>query len=162
MCSISIDLGLINFAYTIFDEDDNIKEFNLIDTHMKLETAAKRCDFIVSFLKNHSEVNKMVIEKQTHLNIVCFALMYGFVSAFKALHPEGEVRVVNPIEKFKLLGVKCDTRNKNHKKAMIEEAKKHLTGENLEKFLKYGKKDDIADSMMQYLSLIKKKEEQKY
>jgi hypothetical protein len=69
------------------------------------------------------------------------------------------VNVVDPIQKFKLLGIKCDTRNKNHKKAMVEEAKKHLSGENLEKFLKFGKKDDISDSMMQYLSLKKKSNE---
>jgi hypothetical protein len=88
MCSSSIDLGLVNFVYTIFDEKDNITDFDLIDTKVRFETAAKRCDFIVSFLKNKAEnTNKMVIEKQTHLNIVCFALMYGFVSAFKSLHP---------------------------------------------------------------------------
>jgi hypothetical protein len=154
MCStISIDLGLVNFAYTTFGESDNIKEFDLIDTRVRFETAAKRCDFIVSFLKSHSGVDKMVIEKQTPLNIVCFALMYGFISAFKSLHPDGEVMVVDPIQKFKLLGIKCDTKNKNHKKAMVEEAKKRLSGENLEKFSKFGKKDDIADSIMQYLSL---------
>jgi hypothetical protein len=94
----------------------------------------------------------MVIEKQLPQNIVCFALMYGFVSAFKAMHPNGEVCVVAPIDKFRSLGMRCDTRNKNHKKAMVVEAEKHLSGDMLERYKRFPKRDDIADSIMQYLA----------
>jgi hypothetical protein len=83
-------------------------------------------------------------------------MMYGFITAFKTLHPVGTVTITHPIQKFKLLGVKCDTRNKNHKKLMVTICKKYLNTEMLQKFDTFDKKDDIADSMMQYLAVFKK------
>jgi hypothetical protein len=52
--------------------------------------------------------------------------------------------------------VKCDIRNKNRKKLMVTMCKKYLNQEMLQKFDTFDKKDDIADSMMQYLAVFKK------
>jgi hypothetical protein len=77
--------------------------------------------------------------------------MYGFVSAFRAMHPEGKIRVVDPISKFNNLNVKCDTKHKNHKKLMIQMAKETLSETLLAKFTALPKQDDVADSIMQFI-----------
>jgi hypothetical protein len=147
--TISIDLGLVNFAYSLFDSNNTLIDFFLIDTHLRFRGAWARCSFISDFLSKYPTLTQMIIERQLPRNITCFAMMYGFVSSFMSLHPEGSVRIVPPIEKFKYLCVKCETKNKNHKKLMVTMVQEYLTHEQKNKFMQLQKKDDVADCILQ-------------
>jgi hypothetical protein len=148
---ISIDLGMVNLAYSLFASDGTLLDFELINPHTATLSAYGRCEWITKFLKGFQAVDQMIIEKQTPNNIVCFAMMYGFVSAFMVMHPEGKVRVVDPVSKFNNLNVKCDTKNKNHKKLMIQMVKEILSETQLAKFTTLPKQDDVADCIMQFI-----------
>jgi hypothetical protein len=149
---ISIDLGTKNLAYSLFSSDNTLRDFFIINPHMQTKSAFQRCQFITKFLAQFPTLNLLVIEKQLPQNAVLFALMYGFVSAFMVMHPRGKIQIVSPIAKFDNLNIKCDTKNKNHKRRIVEVLIEYPNEFQKKKLSTFEKKDDIADCVMQFLS----------
>jgi hypothetical protein len=105
------------------------------------------------------DVNTLVIERQTALNPVCFALMYAFCTAFKSKDGgkldvnEPKVIIADPLDKFRKLKVKPDTTHKRHKKLSSDLVKQFMSPEQLEKYATFKKQDDIADAVLQAITL---------
>ncbi|GHU24554.1 hypothetical protein FACS189472_17560 [Alphaproteobacteria bacterium] len=156
--TISIDLGTKNLAYALFSSEDKLISFHLVDTKIDKKTASDRCDYVHKFARAYPTIRKVIIEKQLPVNVVCFSLMYAFIAAYKGFAAEtcSEIKIIltPPWKKFQNLGLPCNTKKKSHKKLMVETVQKYLSDCLLEDFKTYKKQDDIADSIMQYLSLL--------
>jgi hypothetical protein len=145
--SLSIDLGIKNIAVSYFNEERKLLDFELIDLHFKKEGASKRCEAIKEFYKQFPKLSTVMIEHQVPANIICYGLMYGFVCGFS-----GSVILVDARNKFQKLKVEYTTKNKAHKKLVVELVKKYLSEEQLVKFNSFRKKDDLADSILQFIT----------
>jgi hypothetical protein len=158
--AMSVDLGVKNLAFSLFDEDGELVDFDLINTGIGQKTAVERCKWVKNFVSEYPDCKKLVIEKQLPVNVVCFALMYTFVSVFLC-REGGEVVVTPPWVKFGKLGMKMDTQKKAHKKETAEKVLEYLNDEQKEKFRRFWKKDDIADCILQFIALRPMKEKEK-
>jgi hypothetical protein len=147
--TLSIDIGIKHLAYSLFNDDMKLIDFGLLEVDLTKKGILERIKVIKNFLRSYPSVKRLIVEKQTSLNPVCFALMYSFPSIFS-----GETIITDPKIKFKKLKVKMgDVSKKHHKKQATSLVKEYLDKEQLNKFNTYGKKDDIADSILQAMVL---------
>jgi hypothetical protein len=145
--SLSMDLGTINAPVSYFVSERKLLDFDLTDFDFKKKDVSKRCETIKEFYKQFPKLSTVMIEHQVPQNTVCYGLMYAFASAFS-----GSVVLVDARNKFRKLKVEYTTRNKSHKKLSVELEQKYLTEEQLAKFNTFSKKDDLADSILQFVT----------
>jgi hypothetical protein len=152
--TLSIDLGPENTAFAFFDDEMKLLEFNLLKGYFNRITILERGEKIRDFLSSYvGKIKRLVIEEQLPVNKKCSGMYDDFVCSFKSLFAEGSVVGVHPLDKFKALHVWCHTKNKQHKKQVVEMVKSYLSVEQLEKFNEFKKKDDISDAILQAITL---------
>ena len=146
---MSIDIGTKNFAYSIIN-DDGIY-FDVVSIGDNIYDRERNIRELMMHLILEHNVKDVIIEKQVHYNTVAMCLMYGiFFFSCALLCPE-HVFLFRPIDKFAMLGLQVETKQKKHKKAAIMCMRsfiKHKYPKKMNDFNKYRKKDDISDCLM--------------
>jgi hypothetical protein len=145
--TLSIDLGVKHLAYSLFDPDMKLMDFGLLETDLTNKGIIERISIVKDFLSSF-QIKRLIVEKQTPLNPVCFAMMYCFPACF-----DGLVVISDPKTKFKKLQLKYNLAKKQHKKQAVEVVKSFLNENQLKKFNEFKKKDDIADSILQAITI---------
>jgi hypothetical protein len=145
--TLSIDIGLSHMAYSLFDDNMTLVDFGFMESDLRNKGILERVNVVKAFLRIF-DIKRLIIEKQTPFNPVCFALMYCFPAAF-----DGKVIVTDPKTKFEVFKAGMNTKNKQHKKDSIELVKQCLSEEHVKKLEEFEKKDDIADSILQAMAI---------
>ena len=158
---LSIDIGIKNLGYAIYDADYNDLEFGMfnIEAHMNknIEVVTERCRVIKQFF-NHLNVESfdaIIIERQVNKNITAMSLMYAIAN--EALNYTSNVIIFAPLLKFKTFGIKYSTKSKEHKKLSVNIALNLLQThfpDLVDIFKAFKKKDDIADSINQLFTIL--------
>ena len=81
---LSIDIGIHNLGYSLYDVDNNKLFFDLYDIDEKISKndniILSRTKIINDFVKNifdkHNNINTVIIEKQVNVNTMAMELMY--------------------------------------------------------------------------------------
>ena len=162
---LSIDIGIKNLGYAIYDADFNDLEFGMfniaeaVDAHMKknTEVVIERCRVIKDFFKylNVEAFDGVIIERQVNKNIMAMGLMYAIAN--EALNYTSNVIIFAPLLKFKTFGIKYSTKGKEHKKLSVNIALNLLQThfpELVDVFKAFKKKDDIADALNQLFTVL--------
>jgi hypothetical protein len=165
---LSIDLGPKNLAWVYLYsrnkigetkiEEENELEFGMInidaDKPRDVSIVVHRCqklgEFMNSMIGRFPNIRILIVEQQTRFNNVCMNLLYSLVSF--ATEIKLEVFLFPPILKFTAIQQPFDTKKKAHKQLSIDNCKKFLSAyfpDKLSEFLRYIKKDDLADAMNQ-------------
>lgn len=164
MCILSIDIGVHNLGYAVYDVENNILNFDVydIDKHKNRNenTVIGRVKAVSAFLDNlfmKYTFTKVIIERQVSNNICAMEMMYllaGIINEYGA-----EIVIFDPKCKFTALSIPYDTRNKAHKKLSVMIAENYITkyyNVQLKNFQAFKKKDDIADAVfMLFVELFK-------
>ena len=158
---LSIDIGRRNLGWAVGNEES--LEFGLYDLDgekNKYLSILARTERIHNFLKSLFEkynIETVIIEKQVNKNTVAMELMYLFVSAVYFYCKK--VILYQPVKKFTTLAIKYSTKNKEHKKLVVDIVQNYLEKYNpeaYEEFKGYRKKDDISDAILMMLTYMYK------
>ena len=157
---LSIDIGIHNLAYALFDDD--IVWFDIYDVDNKMKAFERRTNVVLSrtkylheFVKDifeNNNITKVIIERQVPTNTIAMEIMYmltGIVYTYC-----NNIVIFDPKLKFTTIGLPYDTHNKAHKKLSIEIVEKYLENKNkilFDKLQTYEKKDDISDAILMAL-----------
>ena len=161
---VSIDIGVKNFAYAMFKENDTQKygndnndkkqsieiiDFNIIELD-KSSKGNNLIEFLIEWFNNFKNLKCVIIEQQVKSNvkaliiqniIITICVMKGF-----------NYYVFNPKLKFKLMNEKQKMNYKERKQKSIDYIlmylnKKHSSLDLKLKFMRFIKKDDVADAL---------------
>lgn len=163
MTTLSIDIGIKNFAYSIIDIDFKIKEWNVLDIGKMIVNTIK----IIDDLQLYKKCSKVVIEKQPTKNVKmkqlenmlhCYFIIKG------VLNEDSNITIVDIFNPKNKLGCNHVTGSKNYrerKKISIELCNLFLNS-NIEqnntmshRFSSSKKKDDLSDCLLQGLVSMK-------
>lgn len=164
MSTLSIDIGMKNFAYCILDHNYLIKKWAVIDIGKTPLTYLKMLDT----LDLTKEIVKVIIEKQPTKNVKmkqfenmlhCYFIIKG---VFNNSSPIKSIEIFNPQHKLGKSHVKGQRNYRERKKISIEICKLFLnndlhiqTNEIVECFKNSKKKDDMSDCLLQGLVAMK-------
>lgn len=170
---VSIDIGRVNLGWTIFASEKSFKKgeaknisdisitfgiFNITERLKDNKLVKERCRIIHDFWKriaSNFTVDYVIIEKQVNINTIAMELMYSICTAAQFLTESADdVIMFDPKLKFTWLGLAYTRENKAHKAQSVNICRSILVNtvedESLiDKFDKFEKKDDIADSFNQ-------------
>ena len=158
---LSIDVGIKNLGYAIYDADFNDLEFGMFNIeaniNKKNEVVIERCRVIRDFFKmlNVEAFDGVIIERQVNKNITAMGLMYAIAN--EALNYTSNVIIFAPLLKFKTFGIKYSTKGKEHKKLSVNIALNLLQThfpKLIDEFRVYKKKDDISDALNQLFTVL--------
>ena len=169
MTVLSIDIGLRNLGYALFDKEQDKLSFGVydVDGHLrnKKDLVVSRSlilkDFIDSLFKEH-EITDVIIERQVSSNIQAMEIMYlltGIISNYTT-----HIKIFDPKLKFTRLNLKYSTKNKEHKKLSVAIVKNYIEAnynDLLEEFTTHMKQDDIADAILMILVTVYKNDKAK-
>lgn len=142
---LSIDIGIVNFAFTFWDNGE-LKDFDNIDITVLKKEKEQKC--IAVYMKNLFEIipyfntsNFILIERQPFSGIVA-------VQEIILYHFNKKCILISPVKMHKYM--KIDHLDYNNRKIKtIEIAKPYL--DKYEKYRKLIRKHDIADSLCIYI-----------
>jgi hypothetical protein len=142
---LSIDIGIINFAFTFWD-CDKLKDFDKIDITIFIKDNENKC--IAVYMNNlfkkityFEEADFILIERQPFSGIIA-------VQEIILSHFYKKCVLISPIKMHKYIGIDhLDYDNRKIK--TIEFAKPYLN--NYEKYRNLFRKHDIADSLCIYI-----------
>lgn len=153
---LSIDIGRKNLGYSIYDGDKLV--FDIFNISEQLKPIKKReniegrntvmIDWLNKLTKKYN-INKIVVEKQIINNVVAMCIQSCIITY--ALVNSIEIISFDPKNKFTFTGDNYNSKNKEHKKLVIQYTINLLTKlypDKLEQFNKYKKQDDISDSII--------------
>lgn len=168
---LSIDIGIHNLGYAIYDESYEIPLiFDLYDLDDKITKADKKnkiilarakyiYDFVSDLFINH-DISKVIIERQVNTNTRAMELMYLLTMA---IYPYCDnIDIFDPKRKFSSVGLSYDTKNKAHKRLSIKVVKGYIKDYYYSLssyFNRFNKKDDISDAV--FMLLVSKYENDK-
>lgn len=140
MLVLSVDIGIRNFAFTLFcTVESRFLSFRVIDLGRVKDYVAKMRE--LSGTEPFLVADVVLVERQMR------SCMRTMAVSLRAFNYEKTVMVApQSIKRY------FKTSKKNHsknKKAGIEVARKYLKADMLEQFDKLSKKDDIADCVLQ-------------
>jgi hypothetical protein len=173
---LSFDIGIVNMAYCLIDEDDE----NVIDWEcfsIKGSTMEQQCRKLasklddVNFHNNSGYDMTILIERQPKINAK-MRVIEGYILMYYVLRGGNHKKIITYSPKHKLkcyvaptdnpIVLKCKPGNHYYRKRLgIEHCRRILNGDKKysEKikniFDKSKKKDDLADTMLQALSYIR-------
>ena len=159
MTILSIDIGLRNLGYALFDKEQDKLSFGVYDVdshlHNKKDLVVSRTLILKEFIKDlfdKHDIDSVIIERQVSTNTQAMELMYlltGIISNYTT-----QIKIFDPKLKFTRLSLKYSTKNKAHKKLSISIVKKYIEAnynDLLEEFTSHEKQDDIADAILMIL-----------
>ena len=159
MCYIAVDIGVKHFAYAVINNNDNnnnIVDFNIIELNKNNNGLIN--DLIEWFkeFKNplgseeqSSFVKCVIIEQQVKNNVKALIIQNIIMTICKL---KGiDYYVFNPKLKFKLMGENMKMNYKERKQRSIDYVLMYFNKYNLIdlklKFMRFIKKDDVADAL---------------
>ena len=155
MCYIAVDIGVKHFAYAVF-EDFNIIDFNIIELNKNNNGLIN--DLIEWFNnfenplgseEQSSFVKCVIIEQQVKNNVK--ALIIQNIIMTICILKGIDYYVFNPKLKFKLMGENMKMNYKERKQRSIDYVLMYFNKYNLIdlklKFMRFIKKDDVADAL---------------
>lgn len=153
---LSIDIGIHNLGYSLYDVDNNKLFFDLYDIDEKISKNDNIIlsrtkiinDFVKNIFTNHNNINTVIIEKQVNVNTMAMELMYLLTATI--YNYCDNIIIFDPKQKFTKLSIKYDVKNKNHKKLSIRIIRNYISkyyNDLLDTFDSYTKRDDISDSV---------------
>jgi hypothetical protein len=141
--TLSVDIGWEYLAWAYLAENTlTYGIYNFPD-----EDKPRACaEFLSSFHYTH-----LIVERQMTPNWRCAANQH-FLQGASAATSDATVEIQDAREKFKKLGVVCDTRGKAHKRLSVELALEWLNSgkvwdDSEVKLGEYEKQDDISDAI---------------
>ena len=166
-CILSIDIGIHNIGYAVYDINTKEITFGLYDTDKKLTSADKKANVVVTRTKYihmfisdmfaKYNIKKVIIERQVNNNTMAMEFMYLITSAVYSYCEN--IIIFDPKLKFTTLGLTYNTKNKAHKKLSIQIVKGYITKyypHLLDTFNENSKQDDISDAILMILVHINK------
>ena len=161
---LSVDIGKIHLGFAIITDDLIIGLFNtetgefnssipfqnFVKTRGSKESStvlkkAQALKFFIDSVFEKFEIKELIIERQSQFNRIAQELEYILVGlCFEKV----KIKIFNPINKFKWLGLEYSTKNKQHKKLSVEIMTRLIDRFECKDFFKeVQKKDDIADAV---------------
>lgn len=157
MTTLSIDIGMKNFAYCIIDPSYKITEWSVLDIG-KSPTQMLKC---IDNLHLYSKCKKVVIEKQPTKNVKMKQLenmLHSYFIIKGTLNSESNIShidIFNPKNKLGASHVKGAKNYRERKKISVELCKLFLQFQNMQDtqfihtFSISKKKDDLSDCLLQ-------------
>jgi len=165
MIYLSIDIGIKNMGYLIYDTDlSHIIKWDII---MLCETNASKVDMITlgktintKFKEIFSpyKIDYVIIENQIGFNAIRMKSVQSMVTMYFIHNNIDNIRYWNASNKLKDYGLPKKTTYAQRKKESINITKSQITElypEHIDFFMSHKKKDDLADAYLQYVSYIK-------
>tara|TARA_B100000902_G_scaffold339023_1_gene340939 strand:+ start:149 stop:724 length:576 start_codon:yes stop_codon:yes gene_type:complete len=172
---LSIDVGIRNLAYVIINVEDvnvhHIEQWDVLELCGKCEKASNVSNVIIGenmkniFNEKFSELvfDKIIIENQIGQNAIKMKTIQGMINMYFIMNGYNESKIINynAVHKLKPFQPKDIKLTYADRKKLS----KVVTGQLCEKyygddihtyFLKYKKKDDLADCLLQCIDFIKK------
>lgn len=163
MSIISFDIGIHNLGYAVYDKNNDVLDFALFNINKK--TVVDRTITVRNFIDSlymKYQFDEVIIERQVARNVVAMELMY-LISAFVSIYCEN-IYIIDPKQKFNILNVIYNTKNKEHKKLSINIAHSFLQNcypSMVDKFNSYDKKDDLSDAILMLFTELYKNDSEK-
>lgn len=150
MCYIAVDIGVKHFAYAVLGKN-NDKDFKIINFDI-IELNKKYNDLIndlIEWFNNFENVKCVIIEQQVKNNVKALIIQNIIMTICKL---KGiDYYVFNPKLKFKLMGESVKMSYKERKQKSIDYVLMYLNKYDLIdlklKFMRFIKKDDVADAL---------------
>jgi|SaaInlStandDraft_4_1057021.scaffolds.fasta_scaffold123008_2 hypothetical protein len=165
MIYLSIDVGIKNLGYIIYDTDlSRIIKWDII---MLCETNASKVDMITlgktmneKFKETFTpyQIDYVIIENQIGFNAIRMKSVQSMVTMYFIHNGIDNICYWNASNKLKDYGLPKKTTYAQRKKESINITKSQITEhypEYLDFFMSHKKKDDLADAYLQYVSYIK-------
>jgi hypothetical protein len=165
MIYLSIDIGIKNMGYLIYDTDlSRIIKWDIITL---CETNASKVDMITlgktintKFKEIFSsyQIHSVIIENQIGFNAIRMKSVQSMVSMYFIDHYIDNICYWNASNKLKDYGLPKKTTYAQRKKESINITKSQITElypEHIDFFMSHKKKDDLADAYLQFVSYIK-------
>lgn len=158
MCYIAVDIGVKHFAYAVLGKnnnnnkeqssldpqgDNNIIDFNIIELKNDL------INDLIEWFKEFKNIKCVIIEQQVKNNVKALIIQNIIMTICKL---KGiDYYVFNPKLKFKLMGENVKMSYKERKQRSINYVLMYLNKYDLIdlklKFMRFIKKDDVADAL---------------
>lgn len=144
MFCIAVDIGVKHFAYCVINEDEI--DFDII------ELSKNNNDIIndlIEWFKEFKNINCIIIEQQVKNNVKALIIQNIIMTICKLKNID--YYVFNPKLKFKLMGESIKLNYKERKQKSIDYIIMYFNKYNLIdlklKFMRFIKKDDVADAL---------------
>lgn len=147
MCYIAVDIGVKHFAYAVIDENNDM-DFKVIDFDI-IELKNDLINDLIEWFKEFKNVKTVIIEQQVKNNVKALIIQNIIMTICKL---KGiDYYVFNPKLKFKLMGENMKMDYKERKQKSIDYIIMYFNKYNLIdlklKFMRFIKKDDVADAL---------------
>ena len=166
MIYLSIDVGIKNMGYMIYDTDLN--KIVKWDIMVLCEINASKVDMITlgkticeKFRETYDlyKIDCVIIENQIGFNAIRMKSVQSMISFYFIQQGIHDVHYWNSSNKLKDYGLPKKTTYPQRKKESINITKSQISEQHpeyLEHFMNHKKKDDLADAYLQFVSFIKK------
>jgi hypothetical protein len=163
---LSIDVGIRNLALCLLDEDHN----NLVMEWDVDGIPPQHTDGIYKSMRDHLDARPLVltaktilIEEQPSFNKKMVSVMHFLHAYFIIKCPEAETIIYHASNKIPDISGPGKAQYNKRKKASIERCEAFIRSNDVnahwvDTFVKSKKKDDLADTVMQALSFVNRKE----
>ena len=156
MCYIAVDIGVKHFAYAVINNkeqssldpqgDNDISDFNIIELNKNNNVLIND---LIKWFKKFKNVKTVIIEQQVKNNVKALIIQNIIMTICKL---KGiDYYVFNPKLKFKLMGESMKLNYKERKQKSIDYIIMYFNKYNLIemklKFMRFIKKDDVADAL---------------
>ena len=149
MSFIAVDIGVKHFAYAVINNNDNnnnIADFNIIELNKNNNDLIND---LIEWFNNFENVKCVIIEQQVKNNVK--ALIIQNIIMTICILKSIDYYVFNPKLKFKLMNESIKLNYKERKQKSIDYIIMYFNKYNLIdlklKFMRFIKKDDIADAL---------------
>lgn len=152
MCYIAVDIGVKHFAYAVFEDfkrtmsqnSTGVIDFNIIELNND-----KLINDLIKWFNNFENIKCVIIEQQVKNNIKALIIQNIIMTICKL---KGiNYYVFNPKLKFKLMNESIKMNYKERKQRSIDYVLMYFNKYNLIdlklKFMRFIKKDDVADAL---------------
>jgi len=168
MLYLSIDVGIKNLAFIIYDSDvNNIIEWDIIELCNKdvncnkvnlIDIGIVMCNRFMEIFNNY-KFDIIIIENQIGRNAIRMKSVQSMITMYFINNGYKNIYYWNASNKLKYYGLPCKTTYSERKKFSIEITKEQIN----EKyptyndfFFKHKKKDDLADCFLQLIDALNK------
>lgn len=149
MCYIAVDIGVKHFAYAVINDpqgDNTIADFNIIELNKNNNDLIND---LIEWFKEFKNVKCVIIEQQVKNNVKALIIQNIIITICKL--KDVDYYIFNPKLKFKLMGESMKLNYKERKQRSIDYVLMYFNKYNLIdlklKFMRFIKKDDVADAL---------------
>ena len=141
MCYIAVDIGVKNFAYAMFKDSFEIVDFDVVELSNNKD--------LIEWFKELKNIKTVIIEQQVKNNVKAMIIQNIIITI--CILKDIDYYVFNPKLKFKLMNEKQKMNYKERKQKSINYILMYFNKYNLIdlklKFMRFIKKDDVADAL---------------